>query len=492
MINRSLIRIKTVQILYSYLLTRSDFQLAPAPNPVEASRDRQFAYSVYLDLIGLLLKLSSVPMPGQWGVNLIPDPVIQKNTVAPSIAAIPEIRGLMAQRGERISAFDPYLAEIAAAVAASDVYDEFKRRRKLRMADNVEFWITVFAKVLRKNKTVERVLRKDEMFSHVGFDMGVNMFVATLSGFDDNRTSYDKARADLDESLRYAYNLYHALLQLPVALTNLMIERMEKAKQKYLPTDEDLNPSTRFIDNLLVEALRRCKPLEEYSKEYEESDPTSWRDFDTAASRILDSIVDSELYKEYMQSAPGDFSTDAAFWRDALRNIVLPSDELAELLETKSVYWNDDLAIMSDFALKTIRRTYAAPRSDAEGDGDEEGTSHPGVVELLPMFMNAQDERFGSELFGYVVSNREKYRTMIDGCINTQSWDTERIAFMDIVTLLTAIAEIINFPTIPVPVTVNEYVEFANDYSTPKSGAFINGILSTIVNKLNREGVINK
>lgn len=492
MINRSLIRIKTVQILYSYLLTRSDFQLAPAPNPAEASRDRQFAYSVYLDLIGLLLKLSSVPMPGRWGVNLTPDPAIQKNRVGASIAAVPAVRAVMAERGDRISAFDSSLAELAAAVEASDTYKEYKRRRKRRMSDDVEFWTSVFTKVLRKNKTLERVLRKDEMFSHVGFDMGVNMFVGTLSGFDDNRASYDKAREDLDVSLRQAYNLYHALLMLPVAITDLMQQRLDKAKQKYLPTDKDLNPSTRFVGNLFVDALRRCKPLEEYIGEYPDADPAGWRDFDSAANRILDNIVESELYRDYMESEPGDFATDADFWREAMRNIVLPSDELAELLETKSVYWNDDLAIMSDFALKTIRRTYASAKNEAEDDGDDNGANHPGVVELLPMFMNDQDERFGAELFQFVVANREKYRAMIDACIDSAKWDAGRIAFMDIVTLLTAIAEIINFPTIPVPVTVNEYVEFANDYSTPNSGAFINGILSTIVNKLNAEGVINK
>lgn len=492
MINRSLIRIKTVQILYSYLLTRSDFQLAPAPNPAEASRDRRFAYSVYLDLIGLLLKLSSVPMPGRWGVNLTPDPVIQKNRVAAAIASVPSVRAAMMQRAERISAFDASLADLAATVAESDIYKEYKRRRKRRMNDDVEFWTMVFTSVLRKNKSLERVLRKDEMFSHVGLDMGMNMFVGTLSGFDDNRASYDKAREDLDESLRQAYNLYHALLLLPVALTDVQAERLTKAKQKYLPTEEELNPSTRFVDNLLVKAIRDCKAIEEYTKENPDADPTSWRDFDSAAGRILDSITESELYRNYMESEPGDFATDAAFWRETLRNIVLPGDELAELLETKSVYWNDDLVTMGEFALKTIRRSYAAPRSDADAEGEADTPVHPGSVDPMPMFMNEHDEQFGHQLFRHVVDNREEYRRMIDACINTENWDTERIAFMDIVTLLTAIAEIINFPTIPVPVTVNEYVEFANDYSTPKSGAFVNGILSTIVNKLKSEGVINK
>ncbi len=108
------------------------------------------------------------------------------------------------------------------------------------------------------------------------------------------------------------------------------------------------------------------------------------------------------------------------------------------------------------------------------------------------MFMNTDDERFGACLFELVVENREKYRALIDSFINSEQWDSERLAFMDIVVMMTAIAEIINFPSIPVPVTMNEYIEIANDYSTPKSGQFINGILFSVVRKLNDDGIISK
>ena len=118
----------------------------------------------------------------------------------------------------------------------------------------------------------------------------------------------------------------------------------------------------------------------------------------------------------------------------------------------------------------------------------------PGALMLsrMPMFMNTDDERFGACLFELVVENREKYRALIDSFINSEQWDSERLAFMDIVVMMTAIAEIINFPSIPVPVTMNEYIEIANDYSTPKSGQFINGILFSVVRKLNDDGIISK
>ena len=179
-----------------------------------------------------------------------------------------------------------------------------------------------------------------------------------------------------------------------------------------------------------------------------------------------------------------DFATDANFWREIMRNIVFSSDELADALENRSVFWNDDLAIMSTFALKTIKRSYS-PAAD-------EDSVDVGRIVLLPKFMNEADERFGAELFEYVVNNREQYRAYVDRFINPEQWDTERLAYMDIVVLLTAIAEIINYPSIPVPVTLNEYIEIANDYSTPRSGQFVNGILSSVIKLLEQEGVINK
>lgn len=483
MINRSLIRIKTVQILYSYLLTRSDFKLAPAPNPADASRDRQFAYSVYLDLMTLLLKLSSIPMGG---VLMPSDAGLKKNRVGSAIIADPVVRKALNSDPERMRSFDSCLEDIHASLVATPVYKAYKGKRKLQMSDDVAFWTAIVADLFRKNKSVERVLRRNEMFSHLGYEMGVNMLLDTLSGLDDTRSSYEKARQDLADSLRCSYNLYHALLMLPVVLTDVQKERFERNRNKYIPTEEDLNPNTRLQDNLLVKALRECPELKEYLDNNPDASPAEWRDIDVAASRMLDLVLNSQYYADYKETASGDFAVDAAFWREVLRNVIFPSDELAELMETKSVYWNDDLAIMSTFTIKTIRRSYAAP------DDDDDLPETFGKITLLPMFMNSEDERFGLELFEDVVEKREKYRSFVDMFINKDLWDSERLAFMDIVVMLTAIAEIINYPRIPVPVTMNEYIEIANDYSTPKSGQFINGILSSIVKYLNGEGVINK
>lgn len=486
MINRSLIRIKTVQILYSYLLTRSDFKLEAAPDAANATTDTKFAYSVYLDLIFLLLKLSGQPMGSRNGATPIDDPVFKKNRVAKSLRSEPSVQKLIAQT-DGIAKFDAILPELANAVADTALYKEYSRKRKLRLADDVNFWTAIFSTVIRQSKSIERIFRHNENFSHLGFDKGMNMFIDTLNSFDDAKASYKRAKNELDDSLTMAYSLYHALLRLPVAITARHMENIEANKNKYRPTAEDLNPNMRLADNLFVKALSDCEPLNEYIKEHDQADPEMWYDGDLLIDNLLEAITASDLYQHYIETPEGDFATDAAFWRDAMRSVILPSDELTEALLNQSVYWNDDLSIMGTFVLKTIRRSYAGTDED-----NEKETSCPARVVLLPKFIKEEDERFGAQLFEYTVENRNTYREYIDSFIDTKAWDTERLAFMDIILLMTAIAEIINFPTIPVPVTCNEYIEIANDYSTRRSGQFINGVLYSVIKMLNEKGIINK
>lgn len=486
MINRSLIRIKTVQILYSYLLTRSDFTLEAAPDSATATADKKFAYSVYLDLIFLLLKLSGLPLGSRNGANPVDDPVLKKNRVAKSLRSEPSVQKMLSIT-DGIDKFDSILPELANEIAQTQLYAEYSRKRKLQLIDDVNFWTAIFSTIIRKNKNIERILRQNDCFSHIGFDNGMNMFVRTLTSFDDAKASYKKAKNELDDSLSIAYTLYHALLYMPIAITSRHLENIQANKNKYRPSADDLNPNMRLADNLFVKALRQCEPLMEYVEKHQDADPEMWNAGELLIDRLLENIIASDIYKTYIETPAGDFATDAAFWRDIMRSIILPSDDLAETLENTSVYWNDDLAIMGTFVLKTIRRSYAA--SD---DDDEKAPSTNGKVTILPKFMKEEDERFGAQLFEYTVENRTLYREYIDGFIDTKAWDTERLAFMDIILLMTAIAEIINFPTIPVPVTCNEYIEIANDYSTRRSGQFINGVLYSVIKMLNEQGIIKK
>lgn len=287
----------------------------------------------------------------------------------------------------------------------------------------------------------------------------------------EKERTIEDAKKELNKSLDKAYELYHALFVLMIELTRLQDQRIDLARNKYLPTEEDLNPNTRFIDNELIKKLIDNKDLNEYLKEH----PFTWQDDNMFLRRMLDKIMNSDIYTDYMNGTTTDFKEDCEFWRTIMRKVILVDEEFVEILESKSVYWNDDIASMGTFMLKTLKRM-----EDRISD------------KMLPMYKDDVDKMFGEELFTYSVRNKKQYNELIDKFVQTELWDTERLAFMDRIIMIVAIAEIINFASIPTRVTMNEYIEIAKFYSTPKSGQFVNGILNSVVNYLKSEGRLLK
>jgi N utilization substance protein B len=185
--------------------------------------------------------------------------------------------------------------------------------------------------------------------------------------------------------------------------------------------------------------------------------------------------MDSDIYKEYMASETSSYEEDRELWRKIYKRIIFNNDELDQVLEDQSLYWNDDKEIVDTFVLKTIKRF------------DEKSGAKQ---ELLPEFKDEEDQDFARRLFRRTILNAEYYRHLISE--NTRNWDLDRVALMDIIIMQIALAEILSFPNIPVSVTLNEYVEIAKLYSTPKSGSFINGTLDGIVNALKKENKLTK
>ena len=279
------------------------------------------------------------------------------------------------------------------------------------------------------------------------------------------------AKKEYEKSLDKAYELYYYLLLLPVELTRLQEKRLDAAKNKYLPTKEDLFPNTKFIDNSFVKTLESCEPLQEFVKD----NSLSWSDCEVYLRLVLDKILNSEIYEEYMSKENSTFEEDAEFWRQLLKKIVFLDDDLTDALEGKSVYWNDDLNTVGTFVLKTIRKF---------GQGD--------YKDLLPKYKDDEDREFADILYTRSIANMDEYMKWIDMFVQKDSWETDRLAFMDVVILLVSITELLYVPSVPIVVTINEYVEIAKDYSTAKSGQFINGILIPIINYLKSEGKLQK
>lgn len=280
------------------------------------------------------------------------------------------------------------------------------------------------------------------------------------------------AKKELTKSLDKSYELYNALLKLMIELTDVQDLRLDEAKHKFLPTEEDLNPNMRFVENEFVKRLRADQTLADFVDDKK----INWRDDELFVRLLLDKILRSEEYQEYMEMPKTSLVRDGEVWYQLMKKVVLPDENLLEHLQSMSVFYtDDDLQIMGQFVMKTIRRF-------------EDEEAQP----ILPQYKNDDDSKFGEQLFSKAVAEMEENNSYIDQFVKTEKWDVERIALMDRVVMCTALTEIRNYPSIPVNVSLNEYIELAKDYSTPRSGQFVNGILNAVVNKLRADKVIIK
>ena len=289
--------------------------------------------------------------------------------------------------------------------------------------------------------------------------------------YQNGGKNLDTAEKELFFSLSKAYDLYNYLLLLMVEVTKQANKRLNAAKNNLVPTKEELFPNTKFVENRFIAQLEVNKQLLEFSNNQKKT----WENEADFVKTLCDKILESDIYKEYMASETSSYEEDRELWRKLYKNIIFNNIELDQVLEDQSLYWNDDKEIVDTFVLKTIKRF------------DEKNGAKQ---ELLPEFKDEEDQDFARRLFRRTILNADYYRHLISE--NTKNWDLDRVAFMDVVIMQIALAEILSFPNIPVSVSLNEYVEIAKLYSTPKSGGFINGTLDGIVNSLKKENKLTK
>lgn len=289
--------------------------------------------------------------------------------------------------------------------------------------------------------------------------------------YQNGGKNLDTAEKELFFSLSKAYDLYNYLLLLMVEVTKQANKKLNAAKNKLIPTKEELFPNTKFVENRFIAQLEVNKQLLEFSNNQKKT----WENETDFVKNLCDKIFESDIYKEYMASETSSYEEDRELWRKLYKNIIFTNVELDQVLEDQSLYWNDDKEIVDTFVLKTIKRF------------DEKNGAKQ---ELLPEFKDEEDQDFARRLFRRTILNADYYRHLISE--NTKNWDLDRVAFMDVIIMQIALAEILSFPNIPVSVSLNEYVEIAKLYSTPKSGGFINGTLDGIVNSLKKENKLTK
>ena len=271
-------------------------------------------------------------------------------------------------------------------------------------------------------------------------------------------------------SIDKTYDLYFLLMSLVVEMAQYAEQRQEAAKNKKLPTYEDLNPNRKFVDNAVIRLLAQSDSVNDYLA----SRKLSWAKYPELVKALYTQLEQSDYFKKYMTSQESSFREDLALITEFYTRELEESEILESALDEMSILWNDDLG----FALIMVTRTLSNMRA-----------SHTDV-KVLPKFKSIEDLDFARELFAKAAVNFDNYQEEIEKY--TRNWDVERIAFMDNLIMATAVAELVTFPSIPVKVTLDEYIEIAKYYSTHGSSTFINGILDKIVASFTEEGKINK
>ena len=298
----------------------------------------------------------------------------------------------------------------------------------------------------------------------------IKIIQLTYAYYQNGSKNMDNAEKELLFSLSKAYDLYNYLLELIVVITKEERLRVEVATQQ-AEREGTKMPNTKFAFNKFAVQLEENKMLNEFI----ENQKLTWDNDKEFIRKLCDQIEQTSTYSEYMTSEEKSYEDDREVWRKLYKQLITENQELDLLFEEKNLYWNDDKEIVDSFVLKTIKRF------DPENKSEQE---------LLPEYNSMEDKDFACELFRSSILNADQYQQYMSE--TSRNWDFSRLAYMDIVIMQVAIAELLTIPNIPVAVTINEYVELAKLYSSPKSGSYINGMLDSIAHYLKDTGRLMK
>jgi len=303
---------------------------------------------------------------------------------------------------------------------------------------------------------------------HIRVKVMQSVYALTTSNSDN----IVKEENFLNNSIEKMYDLYVLMLDTLPRIKHLEEEQIEISKKKHFATDKDLNPNTKFIDNKVLALIDESISFQTYKEEH---DLNNWHIEEKYIRTIYEHLVKSALYKKYMEKESSSFKEDMKFVVALYSEFIAPNEKLADYFEDINISWVDDIPFVNTWVVKSLQ-------------GLKENKS----LMLGRIFKDEDDKKFVSDLFRKTVLNHDKFEKDIEN--KTPNWETDRIADLDMIIIKMGICEFLNFPSIPTKATINEYIELAKDYSTPKSGFFINGVLDKlckeyeIANKLNKIG----
>jgi N utilization substance protein B len=290
------------------------------------------------------------------------------------------------------------------------------------------------------------------------------------SRFLSDEHSLKISEKELFLSLNKSYELYNYILLLLTDIVHYAEIRIDIGRQKNIPTSDEVNHNLKFVSNFIIRSISDSNQFQKYIFE----NKISWDNYPELIKKLYKNIINSDGFKRYMRNPELTIDNDRKLVKYILRKVFAGSEDLVQVLEEKSIYWNDELEFIISNIINMISEVSEEQQS----------------ITMPEPYNDNNEDNFARRLLHKSVINLPEYRSMLEH--NIKNWDIERITIIDVLIMALAITELIEFPFIPVKVTLNEYIEIARYYSTAKSGQFINGLLDKLVLKLKSEGRIQK
>ena len=290
-------------------------------------------------------------------------------------------------------------------------------------------------------------------------------------------TTLEQAEVQLEQACEATRDLYIYMLSIIPSLTQIAKDRIDAAKSKLRPTEEDLNPNMKFAENEMARLIAEDIDLNKLLAKKK----LSWAQYDILLKKVMTSVASKEYYAQYMESPERSLAEDYKLFTRIFEEEFDDNQDLEMILEEKSMHWVDDLPYALSWCCRTLK-DFADGKSWS----------------LLPLYQSEMkkgeevesDKLFVRRLLQSSYAGYDKYSAMVAEAVS--GWEKERLFLSDVVLVVMGLAEAVSFPTIPVKVTINEYVELAKYYGTPKSRAFVNGLLDRLVQNLANDGAIAK
>ncbi len=299
----------------------------------------------------------------------------------------------------------------------------------------------------------------------------IRVLQALYAFYNKEGEELSRAENELIRSMDRIYDLYALMLELLISFQRLAEDRIEEGKRKRLPTHEDLHPNLKFVENPAIMDLIDSDRLRQYSQ----SHAVNWGDQKEFVKMLFRIVRESELYAQYLEREEETYKGHRDFLVEMYAEFVANNETLHEILEEKSIYWVEDLALVNSAVVRTLQVLK-----------EKSGASKA----IEPLYRDVEDKDFAIDLMRKVVTQGDKFEDMIAD--KAKNWEMERIAQMDMLLMKLALAEFLHFKTIPVKVSMNEYIELSKEFSTNKSKVFINGILDKLVAELKESGELRK